>query len=158
MSARKPRYLFITKPLQQQPILSRYTYVNQSQALGTNIHSYIHPILKETPVQIQKSNHKTQAQIHLNTRVSTNRQNPVHDSTLNPFNKNHHHHPLPSLPFPPTSTPLYLPYESKAKHLSTLSALFPHQFGIKILFPALKHKNTTSAFKLYPLSNAAARI
>jgi hypothetical protein len=45
-----------------------------------------------------------------------------------------------------------------AKHLSTLSSLFPHQLGILTIFPAPIPRNRISRLRLNPASNAAARI
>ena len=45
---------------------------------------------------------------------------------------------------------------SNAKQRSTLTALFPHQFGIEIVFPEEKIININSTAKLYPVSKAAA--
>ena len=46
----------------------------------------------------------------------------------------------------------------KAKHLSLLSSLLPHQCGISTILPAPKHKKISSMLKLKPASKAAARI
>lgn len=47
-------------------------------------------------------------------------------------------------------------YESRAKHRSTLSLLFPHQFGIVTTFPELKNTNIANIEMLNAASHAAA--